>query len=272
MTMPQGKVKGGDPVFVSKEDVLLRVRKYNAVNGRTVKAAEKVFAKAEAGEYAAGTNLVVEFVKEFVKLPYGDGGMALDKKADCSQFWINVLYYWFGIKDIGSYTEALYAAARGKHIAEKDIKPLCVTLYKLSNRNKHATHAAGYLGGGLMGDTRSRLNPFQIRSFNWKKDKITAIVDFLTDEQRASVIVQPDTEPSTPPMEPVVTYPKYKYSGGGLNIRAKASTITGKKIGFIRTGYTVEKLGEKKGWWNVKLGGITGWCKPNTKYFKIISF
>jgi hypothetical protein len=171
--------------MVTKEEVLQRVLRYNAPAGRTAKAVEKVFAAA----YPAGANLAVEFAKEFNGLPYGDDGMRLDKKADCSQFWINVLYYWFGIRDIGSYTEALYGAKRGKHIAEKDIRPLCVILYKLSGRNRHATHAAGYLGGGLLGDTRSKLHPFRVRSFNWKKDKITAIVDFLTEEQRQSVTV-----------------------------------------------------------------------------------
>jgi hypothetical protein len=184
--------------MVTKEEVLQRVLRYNAPAGRTAKAVEKVF----AADYPAGTNLVVQFAKEFIGLPYGDDGMRIDKKADCSQFWINVLYYWFGIKDIGSYTEALYGAKRGKHITEKDIKPICIILYKLSNRNKHATHAAGYLGGGLMGDTRSKLNPFKVRSWNWKKDKITAIVDFLTEEQRASVTVggiqQPETKENLP--------------------------------------------------------------------------
>lgn len=190
--------------MVLKEEVLKRILKYNSASGRTVKALNKVYSTT----YPAGTNLVVEFVKEFKGLPYGDNGMKLDNKADCSQFWINVLYYWFGFNDIGSYTEALYNAKRGKHITEKDIKPLCIILYKLSSRNKHATHAAGYLGNGLMADTRSKLNPLQIRSFNWKKNKITAIVNFLTDEQYNSVIVGSGVVPM--PIDDKVKKPKAK--------------------------------------------------------------
>jgi hypothetical protein len=251
-------------VSIDLKAVRERILKYNSPTGRTIQAFEKVVNTA----WPAGTNLVVEFAKCFVGLSYGDNGMSLDRRADCSQFWINVLYYWFGINDIGSYTEALYGAKRGRHIQEKDIRELVIILYKLSSRNPHATHAAGYLGGGLMGDTRSVINPFKVRSFNWKKDKITAFVDFLTEEQRQSVIVQSEApatpKPDTKPVEEV-----YEYTGASYtNIRTGPGTKYA-DIGNIGHGGRVTKLGEKGSWWNIRhhASGKVGWC-ANTNLFK----
>lgn len=63
-------------------------------------------------------------------------------------------------------------------------------------------------------------------------------------------------------------YPKFGYTGIGLNIRSAKTTLKKNVVGFIRTGNTIEKLGQDKKWWKVKLGNVTGWCRPNTKYFK----
>ena len=235
--------------MITKEEVLNRILKFNSPTGRTVKALNKVF----SAEYPAGTNLVIEFVKEFKNLPYGDDGKRLDKKADCSQFWINVLYYWFGIDHLGSYTESLYKA-KGKQVYKNlaDAPVLSVILYKLSSRNPHATHAAGKVSETKIGDTRSKLAPFMIRSSNWKTNKITRIVDFITDEQRQSVTVQAGTP------KPL---PRVKYTGKPYaNVRTGPNSIVYKKIAQIHTGDIALKLGDRHGkWMKVRFEGVDGW-------------
>lgn len=171
--------------MVSKEEILKRILEYNAPNGRTVKALGNVFGK----EYPAGTNLVVEFAKEFIGLPYGDDGLRLDKKADCSQFWENVFYYWFGAR-ISSYTESQWKNKNGKKVTPESITPLCLIYYDFGKPGRMVTHVAGYIGNGKIAHTRSRLKPFMLGGVSYGKDDIAGIVDFLTEEQRASVIVQ----------------------------------------------------------------------------------
>jgi hypothetical protein len=174
--------------LLDKEAIKKRILKYNSENGRVMKAFNKVFV---SGVYPVGTNLAIEFIKEFKGMPYGDGGMSLDKKGDCSQSWIDFLYYLFGINTLGSYTESIYNAD-GKEYKSIDAAPvLSIVLYKLSNRNKHATHAAGKVSSTEIGDTRSVIHPFMIRKYKgWYDGKVTRVVDFLTTEQRESMIVQ----------------------------------------------------------------------------------
>jgi len=176
--------------MINKDEVLARALKYNKSNGKTVTAINTVFATA----YPAGTNLVVEFIKLMVGLPYGDDSMRLDESADCSQFVINTLYYWFGIDYLGSYTQSMYTAAQshGKQYSTiADAPVLSVVLWKLSTRNKNATHTALKVSDTQIADTRSKSKPLMLRDYaGWYNSKITCVVDLLTDEQKASVTVE----------------------------------------------------------------------------------
>jgi hypothetical protein len=218
-----------------KEAIRSRILKYNSSTGRTIKAFDKVMSTS----YPAGTNLVIEFVKEFKNLPYGDDSKRLDKKADCSQFWINVLYYWFNIDHLGSYTESMYKAKGTEYKSFESAPELSIILYKLSDRNPHATHAAGKISAIEIGDTRSTLNPFMIRNWKWKTDKITRIVDFLTPEQRESVIVKDSGGSKPAETKPVFTRilkskkvkNVYQYRGEDVKTLQKTLKAKGYNIG-----------------------------------------
>lgn len=174
---------------LNKDEILARALKYNSSNGKTVKALKKVLNAV----YPTGTNLVVEFLREMIPLPYGDDSMRLDNSADCSQLVINVLYYFFGIDYLGSYSQSIYNACqkRGKKyntIGEAPI--LSIVEWKLSNRNPNATHVAIKVSDTEIADTRSKSRPLMFRKYaGWNTDKITLICDLLTDEQRAAVTV-----------------------------------------------------------------------------------
>lgn len=175
--------------MVNKDEVLVRALKHNDPNGRTIRALKKVLFSI----YPAGTNIVVEFLREMIGLPYGDDGMSLDKMGDCSQTVINTLYYFFGIDYLGSYTQSMYNAClnRGrKYNTIGDAPVLSIVLWKLSNRNPNATHAGTKASRTKIADTRSKSKPLMFRPFaGWNTNKITMICDLLTEEQRASVTV-----------------------------------------------------------------------------------
>ena len=253
--------------MITKEEVLKRVLKFNSPTGRTVKAVEKVFSTT----YPAGTNLVVEFVKEFKNLPYGDDGKRLDKKADCSQFWINVLYYWFGVDHLGSYTESIFHAKGAKtYKSFYDAPVLSVILWKLSNRNRNATHAAGKMSASTFGDTRGKTVPFNpSRKWPWNESKVTRLVDFITEEQRKNVTVQAGGGGGTPKPEPILE--RYKYAGSSyIWLRSKPSVITGKRLEKIWRGQIITKVAESgDSWWAVKMGVIGGYCTSKYKFEKV---
>jgi murein L,D-transpeptidase YcbB/YkuD len=139
--------------------------------------------------------------------------------------------------------------AEYKTIASAPI--LSIILYKLSSRNPHATHAAGKVSGTEIGDTRSLLKPFMFRAFKgWKENKITRIVDYITPEQRESVIVHNENKPQPQPeVKPVNSdMPQLEYGDGyitHLTLKPYAKTLQ-KELNKL--GYNLDvdgKYGEK---------------------------
>lgn len=185
-----------------RDEVYTRALDHNSQNGRCMTALRKVFDKALSNGYPEGTNIIFEFAREMIGLPYGDNGLSLDYKADCSQWVINVMHYFFGISNLGSYTQSLYDASGGTKYYDWKINPpfameylnnappLSYILYKFSDRNPDATHAALKVSATQICHTRSTSKPLMFSPITYEADSsITQIRDLLSPEQHAMVIV-----------------------------------------------------------------------------------
>lgn len=252
--------------MLDKEVIIKRALKHNATDGRTLKALRKIL----DADYPAGTNLVVEFVKEFMGLPYGDDGLRLDKKADCSSFWGSVFYVWFGI-DIGSYTESQWANKNARRIPFENAPVLSLIYYDFKKPGRTVTHVAGKISETRIAHTRSKLRPFMADKLSYAAGDIVGVADFLTENMRKSVTVEETGsgggQPMAKPAEPV--FPVYRYCGATYTNLRKGPGVKYADIGDIRSGETVAKYEEKGGWWRVKHepSGLEGWT-ANVRLFR----
>jgi hypothetical protein len=244
--------------MLDKDQVLARALKYNSPTGRTITALKQVFNCV----YPVNTNLVVEFLRLMIGLPYKDDGKSMDTSTDCSQLVINTLYYFFGIDYLGSYTQSIYNAClnRGKKYSTIGEAPiLSIVEWKLSNRNPNATHAALKASGIEIADTRSKSRPLMFRLFaGWNVNKITLVCDLLTDEQRESVIVGDDVQP----VKTTWTCSRV------LKLRSKGEDVYNLELALEALGYncgiTKTERATKIGIWGSKCrSAFRDWQKKN---------
>lgn len=187
-----------------RDEVYARALQYNKTNGRCMTAMRKVFDTALSNGYADGTNIVVEFIREMLGLPYGDNGLSLDYRADCSQLVINLLKYFWNVYYSWSYTQAIYNNRNnGNVIFDYRIDGtfdddsilttapnLSIIGYKFSDRNPDLTHVSIKCNASQIAHTRSTSKPLMFDNVLYESDaSLKLIVDFLTPEQHLQVLV-----------------------------------------------------------------------------------
>jgi hypothetical protein len=178
---------------MDKQAIYTRALKHHSPKGRVIKALDKVF----GATYPAGTNLVLEFLKEFIGMRYGHVDACMDKVTDCAELWRVTFYIWFGI-DIGNYSDAEYK--HGTFVTKifkflPACRPLDLVFYDTSSK-KITGHVAGifdtkriFQSGAASNHSRVNFSPI----FWLPKGKTSAcfrgVKRYLTDEQYNSVIV-----------------------------------------------------------------------------------
>jgi len=262
--------------MIDKQSLIDRVVAYEKKHKPNTGYSEKAIREVCKADLPAGTNLIVQFVQQFTgkeeitdlvhwdkdefRLPYSNTyRYSLDGSVDCSSFWW-IIYNIFWGMNIGTTSEKMYFALKDKKISWEQRRPLDIILYNFkADQGRHASHVAGYIGNNKIAHTTSPKNPFRIQDDSYASGNRVGVYRILTDAQYNDIIVG-EQKP--------IANPKYIYKGATYtNLRDKAS-VSGKKIGRINHDDVVEYLGSKDGWWNVRLGKLTGYC-ANTHLFKL---
>jgi hypothetical protein len=174
--------------MLNKEEIILRVLKHHAVNGRVHKAILTVLNT----NYPEGTNLVLKFAEMFIGLPYKHTNMNMDSGVDCEEFWRIIFYIWFGI-DIGSFSDAAYYSKLGKLITTnyKDwttCRDLDLGFYHTSSTKKTG-HVVGKDGMKLLQSGASVLGErVGFTGFLWHNSIFMCVKRYLTDSQYKSIL------------------------------------------------------------------------------------
>jgi hypothetical protein len=155
-------------------------------------------------ELPAGTNILVQFAMQFtgkeestdyahwdkpeIRLPYSNTSRySLDKSADCSSFWWAVYKIFFDM-DIGTRTLKMYSKWHKKFIPWEERRPGDIILYDFKGRN--ASHAAGYIGGGLIQHTTNPKDKMHIEADTYAAKNRVGVFRPASGEQYESLIAE----------------------------------------------------------------------------------
>lgn len=154
--------------MIDKAELLKRTAAYVKAHppgtGYTLSAMKAVL----EADLPAGTNILVQFAMQFTdkeeatdyvhwdkpekRLPYSKTyRYSLDRSADCSSFWWAVYKIFFGV-NIGTTTWKMYDKWHKHFIPWEQRQPGDIILYNFK-KGRPASHAAGYIGGGLIQHT-----------------------------------------------------------------------------------------------------------------------
>ncbi len=188
--------------MLDKTELLKRtaayVRAHPPDTGYTMSAMKAVL----GADLPAGTNILVQFAMQFtgkeepadrtrwdkpeIRLPYSNTSRySLDKSADCSSFWWAVYKIFFDI-DIGTRTLKMYAKWHRKFIPWEERQPGDIILYDFKGRN--ASHAAGYIGGGLIQHTTNPRDKMHIEADTYAAENRVGVFRPASGEQYGSLI------------------------------------------------------------------------------------
>ena len=184
----------------------------------------------------AGGDLVANTEK---RLPYAYS-YSLDVSSDCLVFVRNVIDLLYG-RSIGTYTEDAYLRNKNKQVPWADQRPGDLLLWKLGDRNPHATHAALAIGNGLMLHTTSKSNPLRVEKvtkYSAASRSGTGCFRVLTQAEWESQIVQPgwaegdrDMIVMRDPRKMVVARLQRRLGALGYDLGTYKSIIDGKRDG-----------------------------------------
>lgn len=188
--------------MLDKETLLKRTAAYVKAHppdtGYTLSAMRAVL----EADLPAGTNILVQFAMQFtgkeestdyahwdkpeIRLPYSNTyRYSLDRSADCSSFWWAVYKIFFDI-DIGTRTLVMYDKWHKKFIPWEQRRPGDIILYDFKGRN--ASHAAGYIGGGLIQHTTNPTDKMHIEADTYAAKNRVGVFRPISGEQCQSLI------------------------------------------------------------------------------------
>lgn len=178
------------------------LRRHSIDSGYTRTKVEEVL----AAPLRVGTHLLVEIALQYDGKQLGGDQVAnaekqlpykysydLDRSSDCLVFVRNIVDLMFN-RSIGTYTQNAYDRQKDKQVPWADIRPTDLLLFKLSNRNPNATHAALAIGNGLMLHTTSESNALRVEKitkYSAASRSGTGCFRILTQAEYESQIVQP---------------------------------------------------------------------------------
>jgi hypothetical protein len=190
--------------MLDKTELLKRTAAYAKAHppdtGYTVSAMKAVL---QAG-LPAGANLLVQFAMQFtgkeestdyahwdkpeIRLPYSNTyRYSLDRSADCSSFWWAVYNIFFGV-NIGTTTWKMYDKWHRKFIPWEKRRPGDVILYNFKS-GRPVSHAAGYIGGGLIQHTTNPRDKMHIEADTYAAKNRVGVFRPVSGEQYSSLIV-----------------------------------------------------------------------------------
>ena len=179
---------------MDKEAIYKRALEKHSPAGRVTKALDKVFNTS----YAEGTNLILEYLKEFIGMEYGAKDMWMDNVVDCAELPRITFYIWYGI-DIGNFSDAQYK--RGTFITKdfnkmSECRSLDLAFYHTSSK-KTTGHVAIiydsqriFQSGAATNKSLVNFSPIDWLPTRKTADCFMGVKRYLTDEQYNDVIVQ----------------------------------------------------------------------------------
>lgn len=257
------------------------VKDYPPNTGYTIAVAQAVYNAYKIGALPVDTNIAVQIGLQYDgkdaggdliknsenRLPYL-ASYSLDKGADCADF-IRNLYLMLFKRNIGDWTEGIYAKYKEKQVPWEQRRAGDVLLNKLSNRNPHATHAMLYIGDGLMLHTTSKSNPLRVDAdtkYSAATRTGTGVFRVLTDEEYESLLVKAGTAPAPEPIKSVVAYTKLlrlQYTvKATVNMRSGPGT-SHRVIRKVDKNERIAYIGISGNWMHVYYAGVTGWIKAD---------
>jgi cell wall-associated NlpC family hydrolase len=187
------------------------IKKYPPDTGYTRKAAQAVYDAYRAGKLPGGTNVGVQLALQYDGVELGSGDLvdmpgdekrlpylasySLDVGADCMDFVRNISLLLFG-KNPGDWTQGAFVQNKAKQVTWSERRPMDLLLFNFKS-GRDASHAALYLGGGLMLHTRSKSKPLMVTAdsiYDAADRAGTGVFRIYSDEEYNSLIIGAESE------------------------------------------------------------------------------
>lgn len=190
------------------EQILANVNQYvdnhPPDTGYTKQAIKAVVDAANAGQFQDGTNIGVQFLLQFdgketsedlvmwhkpeKQMPYIPS-WSTDKGADCVDAIRNFKLALVKGENPGDWSEGMWQQWHTKFIPWEERRPLDAILYKIGNRNPHATHGSILISREKMMHTTSKSNAWRVENASWRRSNVVGVCRIFTDEDYKSLIV-----------------------------------------------------------------------------------
>ena len=234
------------------------IKKYKPDTGYTKRVAQEVYEAYKAGKFPAGTNIGVQLalqydgieseqdlvINEEEQLPY-KASYSLDEGADCADWPRNLILLMFK-RNIGNWTQGIYNKYKDNQVDWEERRPFDVFLWKLSDRNPNATHAALCIGDGMMlntGNSRDDMQLVEDTKYAASKRTGTGVFRVLSDEEYESLIVGDVPAPEEKPSVKYSRKLKFEYESTGEVYFRKGPGAEYAKYFSIKKGTSITYTG-----------------------------